>query len=530
MLSQINIREYLYLKNLSLELSKGLNIFTGETGVGKSLIIDAIDFVLGKKGSYKEGSYVELVFENIENEYSEEGTLILSRQIKNGKSVYFVNGRRATLSTVKEASSGIIEIHAQHHQQNLLKRDYHRILLDRYARLENLLSEYQNLFSQYKQLENQEKELSKKQGERIKELDILKYQLNELIEADIKEGEKEELEKRYRYLSEIQNIKEIVYLAENLISEDENSVLDKLDFLLKHLEKVKNSSPVLEDIYNTINDAKILIQEASFNISNLDLDYDYQELKEIEERLNLINKLEMKYSTDEKGLINLIHQFEEKINQLENQENLLPEVKRKKEEIFKQVLKLADEISYIRKEKAKEFDRLVKNHLLELGFKEAEFFTLFEEKDIDRYGKDKITFLFSANKGFSPEPIDKVASGGEISRISLALKLITGSDVECMIFDEIDTGVGGKTAVYMAEKIKKLSKNYQILLITHLPQIAAFGDKHFYVEKIYEGNSTTAVIREIKGEERKKEIARMLTGSTDEESLNLAQSLLNLSF
>ncbi|RMD46439.1 MAG: DNA repair protein RecN [Aquificota bacterium] len=526
MIAQINIKKYLYLEDISIDFSDGLNIFTGETGVGKSLIIDAVDFVLGKKGNFENGTGVEVVFEGVNNPFSEDGTLILLREIKGGKSLYFINGRRATLSSVKEASKGIIEIHGQHHQQKLFNQDFHRVILDRFANLNPLIEQYQKYYSAYKQLEKKEKELIEQQSNRLRELDILKFQLKEIEEANIKEGEKEELEKRYRYLSEIQNIKEVVYTCSAFLSEEENSIVDKLSFVLKSIEKVKDTSPVLEEVYNTLQEADILIKEADYSLQSLDLDFDPYELKDIENRLNLINKLEMKYNTDEKGLIKLSEEFKEKINFLENLEFELPKLQKEKEKVLRKIKELSEKISKIRKEKAKELDRLMEKHLSELGFKEAKFITEIEERDLDRYGKDRVKFLFSANKGFNPSPLENTASGGEISRISLALKVITGSEVDCMVFDEIDTGIGGKTALFMAEKLKKLSEKYQIILITHLPQIAIFADKHFYIEKVYSGEKTKANIKVLGKKERKKEIARMLTGEINQKSLSLAESLL----
>ncbi len=526
MIAQINIKKYLYLEDISIDFSESLNVFTGETGVGKSLIIDAVDFVLGKKGNFENGTGVEIVFEGVNNPFSEDGTLILLREIKGGKSLYFINGRRATLSSVKEASKGIIEIHSQHHQQKLFNQDFHRVILDRFANINPLIEQYQKYYSLYKQLEKEEKKLIEQQSSRLRELDILKFQLKELEEADIKEGEKEELEKRHSYLSQIQNIKEVVYTCSAFLTEEENSIIDKLGFILKSLERVKDTSPILEEVYSTLQEADILLKEANYSLQSLDLDYDPYQLKEIEDRLNLINKLEIKYNTDEKGLINLIEEFREKIQFLENLEFELPKLQKEKEKIHKKIKEISEKISKIRKEKAKELDRLMEKHLSELGFKEAKFITNVEEKELDRYGKDKVMFLFSANKGFSPTPLESTASGGEVSRISLALKVIAGSDVDCMVFDEIDTGIGGKTAILMAEKLKKLSESYQIILITHLPQIAVYADKHFFIEKIYSKEKTEARIKVLNKNERKKEIARMLTGEINQKSLSLAESLL----
>ncbi len=526
MLSSISIKNYLYIKNIHIEFDRGLNIFTGETGVGKSLIIDAIEFALGKRGNYKENTCVEVIFENLENDYADEGTLIISREIKNGKSIYYLNGRRATRSTIIEATENIVEIHSQHHQQKLFRQSYYRETLDKYARLETLLKEYQRVYDRYIFLKEKEKEIIQKQSERLREIDILKFQLREIEEADIKEGEKEDLEKKFQYLSQIQSIKEVVYNCEFTISEKEESILSELSNVIKSLERIKDASPLLEEVYTNLLDAKVLIQESQYNLSHMNLDFDPEEYRTIEERLNLINKLELKYNTDEKGLIELKEEFKKRIEYLENLEYQLPDIQKNLKEISNKLRELSEEISKVRKEKGRELEEKIKEHLKELGLKEAEFVVHIEEKQLDRYGKDRITFLFSANRGYPPSPLGDIASGGELSRISLSLKLITGSDVNCLIFDEIDTGLGGKTALLLAEKLKTLSENYQIILITHLPQIAVYADKHFFIDKQFKDNKTEAVIKVLSTEKRMEEIARMLTGSTDEKALELARKLL----
>ncbi|WP_457640520.1 DNA repair protein RecN [Persephonella sp.] len=526
MLTQINIKKFLYMENISLSLDRGLNVFTGETGVGKSLIIDAIEFVFGKKSSFSDGSYVEIVFENLDNQFSEEGILILAREIKNGRSLYYINGRRSTLSTIKEASRDIVEIHGQHQNQKLFYKEFHREILDRYAQLEDKLKEYQELYKRFIELKKKEEKLLEEQSNRLKELDIIKFQINELEEADLKLGEKKELEEKYEYLSRIQEIQESISKSLLTISEEENSILDKLNQVIKDIEKIADTHKDLKNILENLEEAKILMTESSYSLSNFELDTDRSELNEIEERLNLINRLELKYNTDEKGLIILREKLQKRLEYLENLEFEIPEIQKEKEDVYKQVLELAREISQIRKEKGKELSKEVEKHLKDLALNDAQFVVEIKEKQLDKYGIDDVRFLFSANKGFPPSPLEETASGGEISRISLALKLVSGSDVESMIFDEIDTGIGGKTAIFLAEKLKKLSENNQVILVTHLPQVAVYGDKHFYVDKIISDGKTKAVIKEIKDEERKKEIARMLSGVVNIKSLQLAEELL----
>ncbi|NPA12657.1 MAG: DNA repair protein RecN [Aquificae bacterium] len=526
MLFTVNIGKFLYLKDIELTFSPKLNVFTGETGVGKSLIIDAISFVLGKKGKYQEGDFVEIQFEDVDNSFAEEGTLILARQVKNGKNIYFINGKKATLSSVKEASQGIISIHGQGQQQTLFNKKMHLKLLDQYAGIQAVLQDYQKLYNRYRELVDRYNRINQEQSERLRELDILRYQLEELKGAELKKGEKERLEERYRYLSQIEEIKEAVSTASALLSEEEDSVLDKLSFVIKSLQKVSQHSKELQNTVSILEEAKALIQEGYYSLDTVDTEMEEEDINQIEERLNLINRLEMKYNTDEEGLLDLIKQFEERIEYLESLEFKLPQIQKEIDQLKPQIEKLADEISQKRKEAGERLQREVEAHLKELAMPEARFKVNIKEKPLDHTGKDDVEFLFSANKGFSVAPLEEVASGGEISRLSLALKLVVGSDVDCMIFDEIDTGIGGKTANIMAEKLKKLSEKYQVILITHLPQIAAVSDKHFYVEKLFTQDTTTATVKELSPEEKVKEIARMLSGKVDQHSIKLAQQMI----
>ncbi len=527
MLSQINIKKFLYITDISLNLSDRLNVFTGETGVGKSLIVDAVSFVLGEKGKLNEGDFVELIFENIENEFSDEGTLIVAREIKNGKSIYFLNGRRATLTTVKEATKDIIEIHGQHHQQKLFSQDYHREIIDNFSKLDGLLEEFKKNFLKLKEIEKKEKRLKEEQSNRLKELDILQFQLQELEELNLQENEKEQLEEEYNYLLNINSVKNIVSESLVLLNEKEESTLDNLGILIKNLNKISDISRDVKNLVEDLEEAKAIIENVYYSLENLDTDVDIGRLEEIEDRLNQINRLERKYNVDFQQLLKLKDEFKERIDYLQNMEFMLPEIEKERKDLEIKVEELSEKISEIRKENGRIFDREVKKHLEDLALKDSIFKTEITEKSIDKYGKDRVQFLFSGNKGFEPTPINETASGGEISRISLSIKLVSKNSVESMIFDEIDTGIGGKTALKMAKKLKELSEYFQVILITHLPQVAVLADKHFYIEKQFTENRTSAQVREIKGEEREKEIARMLSGIVNEKSIKFARELIS---
>lgn len=525
MLSSINIKKFLYIKDIEIDFSPHMNVFTGETGVGKSLIIDAITFVLGEKGNYQEEDFVELTFE-VENQYSEDGILTLARQIKNGKSIYYINGRKSGKSLLEEISKDLIEIHGQHYSQRLFDKEYHREIYDKYLKIEDKLLEYQKIYNEYQKLKKEYQEIIQKQSDRLRKIDFLNFQINELKNANIKEGEKQKLEEEYNYYLNIQSIKESIEFVKSLISEDNCGILQNVSLAVKSFSKISTINEKLSTLLDSLENAKSIIEEVYYSLEDFELDIDQNRLSMIEERLNTINNLERKYMTDEKGLIKLLNQMEEELNSLLYLEDKAPQLEKHLKDVEKQIIEMAKEISDIRKSKTKEFETLVVEHLKDLAFKSADFKVLIEEKQLDRYGIDKVQFLFSANKGFEPKPLDEIASGGEISRISLVLKLISKKSVNTLIFDEIDTGIGGMTAVSMAKKLKQLSKDFQVILITHLPQIAVIGDKHFFIDKKEEDGITVALVKQLNSEERVKEIARMLSGIVNEESINLAKELL----
>lgn len=522
MLSNIYIKKFLYFLDVNIDFNKGLNVFTGETGAGKSLILDAIEFVLGGRGSYDDGTYVEITFE-VEDEYSEDGVLILAREVKNSKSYFYLNGRKVGRSLIVEISSRLIDIHGQHQSQNLFKRDYHREILDKFAKLENLLEEYQLTYTQYRQLSESLRDLKEKQSERLKMLDILSYQIKEIESLNIKKGEKEELEREYNYLKNIQFIRESVY---NSIGSLADKILPELRHIGKWLSKVKDYDTHLNRIVSQIYEADAILDDVYRELTSFDLSENNQLV--IEERLNQINSLERKYNVDADGLVDLENKLKQQLETFENLESKIPELEIEVDNLKQKLYTIADQMSAIRREKAQIFRETVIYHLKDLGFLSCDFDISIQRKDLDLYGFDRVEFLFSANRGFDLKPLIEVASGGEISRLSLSIKLVSKKSVPTMIFDEIDTGIGGKTALAMAKKLKELSKDFQIILVTHLPQIAALSDIHYHVEKKISDDITVGVVRQLTKEEKVYEIARMLRGDVDMASVEYARQFIKL--
>lgn len=524
MLSNIYIKKFLYFSDINIELTEGLNVFTGETGAGKSLILDAIQFVLADGGNYDDGTYVELVFD-VENQHAEDGVLILARQIKNSRSMFFINGRKTVKSVIREITPELIEIHGQHYNQNLFKKDYHRQILDRFAKIEDILEDYRKLYAEYRKVSQEISQLKQKQSERLRTMEILKYQIEEIENINLKPGEKQELEKSYAYLKNIQQIKEAIYNSLNLFSD---KIISDIKQSEKWLNKVSQYDEKLNKINHDIQELLALSEEIYRQLTSFDLS-DNDSLRDIEERLNQINFLEKKYNTDADGLIETLSNLKQELYHLENYEYMIPELEKRFTKLKQEVDKKADEISQIRKNAVPQFEKLVVEHLKDLGFLSCEFKVDIKQAEIDQHGKDWVEFLFSANRGFELKPLTEVASGGEISRLSLALKVVSKKSVPTMIFDEIDTGIGGKTALSMAKKLKELSKDFQVILITHLPQIAVMSDVHYHVEKRIDADKTVGVVKKLSDEDRVVEIARMLSGNTDKSSLEYAREFMKVS-
>lgn len=522
MLTCISIKKLLYFRDVDINLTDGLNVFTGETGAGKSLIIDAIEFVFGQKGNFEEDSFVELTFEAT-SEYSEDGVVILSRQIKNGKSIYYLNGRKVVRSLLEEIGQSLIEIHGQHQNQKLFKKEYHRQIFDKSAKLEDMLEDFQKVYTSYKDMYKQVEKLKRLQSERLRTIDIINYQIKELQEADIKPSDKDNLENQYNYLKNIRVITEGISLCQNTLSE---RVFPDIKIVDKTLSRLANIDSRFEKMYNEFQEAKAILENIFYSFDSFE-DYQYTDISQIEERLNRINFLERKYNVHADELVNILANLKSELDRLENIEYELPDKERNLFELEKKVKHLAEEISKKRRDNIKSFSESVVKHLKDLGFSWVNFTVSIDEKPIDLYGKDRLEFLFTSNIDYDLKPLNEIASGGEISRLSLAIKLVSKNSVPTMIFDEVDTGIGGKTALNMAKKLKELSREFQVILITHLPQIAALSDNHYFIEKKNEDGKTIGTVRHLTQEDKVYEIARMLKGDIDNKSIDYAREFID---
>lgn len=529
------------MDNVSLDFNAGFNVLTGQTGAGKSIIIDSINLLTGERSSkelvrsgenkalvegtvYTDDFIVYKLLDEAGIEYFKYEPLVLSREItKDGRSTVRINNRVSTTTLLRQICARIINIHGQHDNQAILDVRYHREFLDAYAGLENRLKEYQVVYKNYLDIKtklentNENEELDKRRVE------ILNYEINEIESADLKEGEDEELYSiRKRFIN---NEKIRDYMNEALVclsgsdeTDGARTLLDKARSALSSLssldERVKDLAEKATDYYYMIDDLAETLRDLS------DDDFDEVNINAVEERIDLINRLKKKHGASISEIIERLTQLKEELGLIENKDINREKLEKECKVLYEHAKVLADDIRKERILRAKELEKAVKTHLESLEMPNVAFKILIENTELSSSGADSVEFLISANKGEDLKPLNKVASGGELSRIILAMKvcLAKADSVETMIFDEIDTGVSGSTSQKIAEKLKILTKDKQIFVITHSPQIAAFADFHYLVEKTEDATKTVSTVKLLDEDERTKEIARIISGSTVTES------------
>lgn len=543
MLQQLYIKNVVLIDEATIEFEKGLNVISGETGTGKSIVIGSLSFVLGSRATkdfIKKGEEYAMVSAllTIDTESMKEdikslgvgidddASVLISRNFnKNGRNTCKINGKPATLGMIKEICEKLIDIHGQHEHQSLLEPSKHILLLDRFCE-EKLEIPKKKLFEQiekYKLILKEIKEIS--MGKDREELaSFFSYQIEEIENAKLSEDEEKEIAEKRSVLSEAEKLKELyassIYMIDSL---DEQSVIDKMGIALKNIEKITKIDVSKGEIYNELHEIYDKIQDISrsLKIFNDEIEYDENLLNDIEERLDTIQKLKKKYGQTIPNIILFKEETAKKLENLTNGEQKIANLHKEKNNIEKQIKKYCLLISEIRKEKAKYLEENIKSHLSELGMKDTEFKIDIKNKgSFNQNGYDKVEFMIRTNVGEDVKPLSKIASGGEMSRIMLSLKAVLSfaDTIDTFIFDEIDTGISGRTAQMVAEKMSILAKNNQIICITHLPQIATMGDWHFLIDKNVLQNNTNTKIIKLKEDEIIKEISRMIGGATITES------------
>ena len=556
MLLELNIRNFAIIEKASIRFSEGLNIISGETGSGKSLVSDAIMAVIGGRLSKEDIRFgadkliVEAQFIEKTNELpnfiaengidiEEDGTIVVSREYNHsGKSVCRVNGRIVTLSFLKEISSRLIDLIGQHDHQKLMSSEKHMELLDSLgeAGLEKLKSEVGLLYSEIMKLEVEEKEFLNSPEERARAIDLLLFQLSEIQDAKFFEGEEDELKKKKLLMINAEKISKNIGNAFTTIYEGEKGygVRDSLADAVKKLENISEYDPGVVTFKNSFNEVLAILDDLKYALKNHrdDLNFDINELNEIEKRLDIWSSMKRKYGKTYQEIMVFYAKAIKKHNDLTTAEELLDVIIKKKLKKISKYKELALELSEIRNKTSAELKRKVEIELENLNMKGSKF-EISIKKNFDRIsmdGIDDVAFLLSANPGEPLKHLDKVASGGEISRVMLALKTSTHEafKTSTMIFDEIDAGIGGKTALLVGDKIKEVANESQVICITHLAQIASLPGTHIKVEKRFEENRTVADIVHIDGQEKIKELARMLNGDDiSEDSLTAAKLMMD---
>lgn len=541
MIEELRIKDYAIIDHLNVPLKRGFNVLTGETGAGKSIIVDALGILLKEKISSvdfikhgKTESIIEVVLTD-ENSQDKEEITILKRVLNiQGKNRAYINDSTYTIQNFVKFASQLINIHGQHEHTYLLKRENHLVFLDTMAGLKEKVEELISLYEKYQKLREEVEHLRRELEVSKQKLQLYQYQLEEIRNAQLSDEEERELYEQRDILKNIFRLKEIAEETFNFIYEEKNSVYSMLSKIRTNLDSLAKFDSKARDISTFIDSASSNIEEAIYLLRKLRDSYesDPYALDRVEQRISLINRIKSKYGNSVREVLQYADELENKIRSLSSAEEDLEKKEKELEKVYAKISDLSRNISHMRKQKAKELEEAIIDELKFLGFHNPQFKILVNQRQICAHGIDDVEFHFSANPGEPLKLLNKVASGGELSRLMLALKCVelkmAKRDLKAMtlIFDEIDSGIGGTVAENVSRRLKDLATYHQVLCITHLPQIAVLADHHLKVDKIIEDKKTKVTISVLSGKARKEEIARMLSGRITESSLFHAEELL----
>ena len=539
MITNLHIKNIGIIEELEIELNKGMNVLTGETGAGKSLIIDAINIICGgrfSKEMIRSGesySYVELCMYNPEDENAVEGNIIITREIYgNGRNMCKINGRLVTVTELKKFMSNYIEIHGQNDNQKLLDSKTHIKYLDSFIgkEINGLQDEYKKRYNKYNEIKKELRENYGDEKEKQRKLDLLRYQANEITEANLKIGEEEKLEEKRKIIANSEKIAKSLQEADIALGEN---TIDLIGKAIKSLEKIESIDIKYEKTVSELKNVYYEIQEISRDIScfNNDVEFNEQEIEETELRLDNIYNLKRKYGNNIEEILKYKEEVEQEITKIENLEEHNNQLKLEQKEIEKEMNQIAEKMSEIRKRYAKELNKRINAELLELEMKNAKINVKVEYRINDYFedGKDDVKIYIKTNIGEKENELIKIASGGEMSRIMLAIKKVLAETdkMPTLIFDEIDIGISGKAGKTVAKKIKDISETHQVLCVSHLAAIAAKADYNYYISKTVKNDRTNTEIKLLNEEETIFEIARMSSGEVNEITLKYANELRN---
>lgn len=552
MLKQLYIKNFTLIDELNIQMHPGFSVITGETGAGKSIILGAIGLLLGNRADSKsikagrDRCVIEAHFDLskydmqkffTDNDIDEDlSDTIIRRELTAAvKSRTFINDTPVSLTKMRELGEQLVDIHSQHQNLLLQKEDFQLNVVDIIAQDEKQRKNYEAAYNQYKQA-NQKLNALKAEIEKNRENeDFLRFQFKELDEAQLQNGEQEELEQEYEMLSHSEDIKTALYQADNHLSGDEGNIIERLKQTSEQLANIKDVYPEVTELLERIDSSYIELKDIAQEVNGLTdhVEFDPARLETINERLDKLNSLQQKFHVRDLGeLIETYHQLKEQLSHIDHSDEDVEALEQEVTQLLEKAQKQAKELTAIRTKAAKKVEEEMKQRLIPLGIPNVRFSISLTEKPLSHDGGDKVSFLFSANKSTPLQPVTQVASGGEIARVMLSLKAMISGAVKLptIIFDEIDTGVSGKIAEKMAQIMVEMGNHErQVLSITHLPQIAAMGSHHYKVSKEETDNGTISRMTELSQQERVQEIAQMLSGSdVSEAALANAKELLRI--
>ena len=550
MLSVLKIRNIAIIENAEIEFNKGFNVLTGETGAGKSIILDSINAVLGFRTSRElirtgeTEAEVTALFSFVGEKtigklnelglpQNDDNSLLITRTITHDKNVCRVNNSLTSVSALREIGNTLISIHGQQDNRELLDSETHIGYLDAVAENNSLLSDYNSVYNEFCKITSQIKSLMTDEAEKARQIDILSFQIDELKKAEITVGEWEELKAKRTEIQNIEKISEGFRNANDALSGGDGFT-GAVELVLgaeKALSQVANFSKDAENLSTKLNDIYYELNDIAdtLRFSDGESEYSRNDLEAIEERLDLLYRLSKKYGSTEEEMLEFLCKAEEKLNSLTSSEENLEVLKEQRRVILEKATTLAKKLSECRKETAEKFRTDVMEELRFLDMPSVEFNVQFTEVELCENGIDSVEFLISANVGEPPKPIAKIASGGELSRIMLALKNVLSDkdQISTMIFDEVDTGVSGRAATKVAQKLKQVSDGKQVICVTHLAQLAVLADNHYLIEKSAKDGKTYTNVTPLDFEGRKYEIARITGGGEiTETQLKNAEEML----
>jgi len=552
MLRELRLNNLAIIKNLDLEFNEKFIAMTGETGAGKSIILNGISLLIGERShtdmirNGAESLFAEGIFELNENQKKrlnelgfeiEDDELIITRYFdRNAKSKITVNGSRMTLSRLKELMVNIIDLVGQHEHQFLLNSDYHLHLLDRFLDDEGkmLFKKIRENVNKIKKLNLQIGSIEEEKSKIAEKKDILEFQLNEINSLELKENEDNELEEEYKILFNAGKISEKLEETSQFLKEGEFSILTALGRAKRNLEQLSDLSESYSELYEKIESVLYEVEEISYSVDNFvgDVEIDDRKLEKIVERIDDINRLKLKYGSTITEILEFRDKIEKDLSLVNFENEELENLKNEKSELVSQYFQDSEKLGEIRAKIAENLQNTIDVQLDDLNMENAKFkVEITKTQEITAHGTDNAEFMIATNVGETFKPLAKIASGGEISRIMLALKTVFSAvdNISVLIFDEIDTGISGETVRRVAEKLRELSRNTQIICVTHSPQIAGKAQQQFFIKKEIENNFTETKVYELNTEERIREIARIISGDNiTEASINHAKEIMGL--